>query len=105
MNCCILRKVAFREPEKDRLVWAIVLAERQGLALLYIPQPNGSPNNRLAFCAENVPARTYELVNCCQFPLEANDLQKIGRKLQFLSEGLAAMEIKDLICPDDLDLI
>ena len=94
-NCIIMRKVPYRLPGTTRLVWAVILAEREGLSLLFVQKPDEHRAHTLAIAAENVPERVFEDVTAAsRFPLEEEDLVGIGSKLQALGEGLSEAEIQ-----------
>lgn len=102
MEICILRKVPFRLPGTKRLVWAVVLAEREGLSLLFVQKPDDQRSYTLAIATENVTERVFEEVNASRFTLEHDDLAEIGRKLQALGEGLSENDYFRFFKPEDL---
>ena len=87
MNICILREVTFRLPGTDRLVWAVVLAQSEGLSLLFVQKPDDKRSHTLTIATENVKEHVFEEVNASRFTLEHSDLADVGRKLQALGEG------------------
>ena len=73
---------------KDRIVWAVVLAEREGLSLLFIQKPDEKQAHQIVIASENVRERVFESVNATSFHFEHDDLAGIGIKLQALGESL-----------------
>ena len=102
MECCIVRKVPNRLPGTKRLVWAVILAEREGLALLFVQKPSKQHTHAIAIGTENVAERVFEEVNASRFPIEHNDLAEIGTKLQGLANGLTNEEFKRFFKPEEL---
>jgi hypothetical protein len=89
MEICILRKVPFRIPGTKRLVWAIILAERGGLSLLFVQKPDDKRSHILTIATENVTERVFEEVNASRFQIEHSDLADIGKKLLALGDGMS----------------
>lgn len=94
MKCCVMRKVVYRMPKTNRLVWGVVLHEREGLSFVFINKPDDNYSHTLAICVENVAEHVFEDVNASQLPLEKEDLAAIGSKLQALGDGLSEAEFK-----------
>jgi hypothetical protein len=97
MKPCIMRKVAYRLPGTTRLAWAIVLAEREGLSLLFAKRPDEKWNHEIAIATENPAERVFEGVNTSRFPVEHEDLEGIGVKLNTLGGGLTEDEIDEFL--------
>lgn len=102
MKPCIVRKVPYRLPGTTRLVWAIILAEREGLSLLFIKSPDDNRSHQIAIATENVPERVFESVNVSSFPVEHADLEGIGVRLQTLGSGLTEDEIEEFFKSEGL---
>jgi len=102
MKMVIVRKVAYRPPKSNRLVWSLVLAERQGLALLFVRKPDGKRSNELVIATENVPEKVFEAVNVSAFPIEQSDLAGIGDKLCALGDESAEDEFERMIKSEGL---
>ena len=102
MKPCIMRKVPYRLPGTTRLVWAIILAEREGLSLLFIKSPDEQRSHEIAIGTENVTERVFESVPVSSFPVEHGDLEGIGVKLNTLGGGLTADEIEDFFKSEGL---
>ena len=101
MKCCIMRKVAYRLPGGNRIAWAMILAEREGLTLLYVPRTHDVHSHKLVLAAENVAEGVFEDVNASQFPLENSDLVDIASKLHALGGDLSESDFRKLFDVDD----
>ena len=101
MDICILRKVPFRLPGTKRLVWAVVLCEREGLSLLFVQKPDDKRSHALTIATENVTERVFEEVNANRFQIEHGDMAEIGKKLQALGEGISENDFFRFFKPDD----
>jgi hypothetical protein len=100
---CIIRKIVYRSSAEKRPTWGFVLAEREGLALLFIPSPDDKRSHSIVIAAENVPERLFEDVNLSRFPLEGQgDMVAIGSKLSSLGEGLSEDEIEQWLKSEGL---
>jgi hypothetical protein len=88
MKNCIIRKVPFKTPgKKARIVWANVLAEHQGLALVIVPKSNTNQPHSIFIAAENVIERVFEAVGEHRFDLETMDVMEAGDKLRMLGKS------------------
>ena len=101
MECCIMRKVVYRLPNTKRLTWAIVLAEREGLSLLFVRGMSGSQSSGLVIGSENVSQRIFEDVQASRFPLETADLAAIGGKFRAIGGSLSEDELMKFLEPND----
>jgi hypothetical protein len=101
MECCILQKVIYRLPGTKRLTWAIVLAEREGLCLLFVRGLSGDHSSGLVIATENVSQRIFEDVSVSRFPLETVDLAAIGGKLRALGGSLTETDLMKFLEPND----
>ena len=98
-----MRKVPYRLPgEKTRVVWAIVLAQREGLSLLFVRRPDDEWSHALAIATEDVEQRVFVDVPASRFPLEYRDLSTMGAKLQALGEDLSEQELERFFRAEDL---
>lgn len=102
MNPVIMRKVPYRLPGTTRLVWAIILAEREGLTLLFVQRPGEDWNHEVAIGVENVAERVFEAANVSRFPVEHGDLAGIGKKLKTLGDGLSESELEQWLRSEGL---
>jgi len=94
MNCCIVRKIPYRLPGTSRLVWAVILAEREGLSLLLVRKPEKGKSHIIAIAEENVEKHFYEDANASRFHIEHEDLSEIGTRLQALGETFDEVEFE-----------
>jgi hypothetical protein len=102
MKPCIIRKIVYRSATDKRPSWGFVLAEREGLALLFVPSPDDKQSHSMVIAAENVPERLFEPVNVSCFPLEAGDMACVGSKLAALGDGLAEDEFEQWLKDEGL---
>ena len=94
MNCLLVEKVKFKLPgSSPRFIWGIVLCERQGLFLLYIPKPDDNWASSLTLAVRNPQEQCYEGADRFVFPVEGEDLEEIGAKLHAIGadESMATM--------------
>ena len=96
-----MRKVAYRLPGTTRLVWAIVLAQREGLSLLFVQKPDSERSHCLAIAAEDVEQRLFHDVPASRFSMEEEDLVGIGMKLEALGERFAEAEVQRFFRRED----
>jgi hypothetical protein len=102
MKYCIIRRVPFKLPgHKSRIVWAHVLAENEGLALVLVPQPETSRPHSIFIAEENVAMRLFVSVSPHCFNLETIDVQQAGDKLRMLGKSFSDAEFLRLFRPDD----
>ena len=102
MNCVIMRTVPYRLPGKGRIVWAIVLAQRVGLTLLFCERPDESRSHTIVIATEDVATGVFHETKASQFPLEPADLPAIGCRLMALGENLSEADFRSLFQLDDL---
>src|SRR5947207_855724 len=101
MKPLIMRKVPYRIPGTTRLVWAIILAEREGLSLLFVKSPDESSSHQLTVGTETAE-RLFESVSVSSFPVEYEDLAGIGVKLNTLGGSLTENEFTDFFKSEGL---
>jgi hypothetical protein len=94
--------VPYRLRGTNRLVYALVLKESQGLALLFCRALTQEDANTLVIAAENVEDRVFESVNASQFPIEDNDLFPLANVLAGVAEGIGDAKLQGLLNPEDL---
>jgi len=101
MKCCVfVRKVKFRlSRSKNRIVWAMMLSEREGLALLYVPTDQRS--HMLVIATENVQQGLFEDTGANHFEMGTEDLTGIGVKLTALAESVSEAELKKFFERDE----
>ena len=102
MTCCVIRKVPYRLPGTTRLVWGLILAEREGLSLLFVQTPDDKRSHSIVIATENVAERVFESVNVSSFPLEQEDLVGIGCKLNALGERLVEDKLEEFFRSEGL---
>ena len=96
MKVCILRKVPYRLPGTTRLVWAVILSEREGLSLLFVQRHDDNQSHSLVIATEDVADRCFEAANATIFPLDHADLVDVGDKLRALGKGISETEFEKL---------
>jgi len=101
MDICILRKVPFRLPGTKRLVWAVILAEHEGLSLLFVQKADDKRSHVLTIATENVAERVFEETNANRFPLDHSAMAEIGKILQALGEGMSEREFHRFFRSED----
>lgn len=102
MKPCIMRKVPYRLPGTNRLLWAIVLCQNEGLSLLFVKSPDDQRSHQITIACESVPERVFESVNVSSFPVEQGDLECIGVKLEALGDNLKTDEIEEFFKSEGL---
>jgi hypothetical protein len=84
---CIIRKVPFKMPgRKSRILWANVLAENQGLALVIVPKPDKKQPHSIFFATENITDHVFEAVGTYRFDIETMDVMEAADKLRMLGK-------------------
>jgi hypothetical protein len=96
-----MRKVPYRMAGTTRLVWAIILAQREGLSLLFVQKPDENRSHTMVIAMENPTERIFEDVSTSRFPLTHEDLAEIGSKCAALDDGLSKQEFKRMFDSDD----
>ena len=87
MKYTLIRKVPFKLPtSKNRILWANVVAESQGLVLVIVPKPDTNQSHSLFIASENVENHVFEAVTEHQFNLESADVESAGDKLRLLGK-------------------
>jgi hypothetical protein len=102
MKCILLRQVRYRLPATDRLVWAVVIAEAEGLTLLYVRKPDPNRQDSLIVAVEDVKNGFHEDARGSRFPVGGSELAKIGAKLQALGGDVEEGELAESFEPEDL---
>ena len=103
MKYCIIRRVPFKTPgKKSRIVWAHVLAEYEGLALVLVPKPENNRPHSIFIATENIAERVFEPISPHRFDLETIHLKQAGDALRMLGESFSRDEwFKSLFGSDD----
>lgn len=104
MKFCIIRRVAFKWPgTKSRIVWAHVLAESEGLALVLVSNPHSSQPHSILIAQENFAQHVFESVGPYRFDLGTEDMKEAGAKLRSLGKSFSAAEFLKLFPPEDFE--
>jgi hypothetical protein len=104
MKYCIIRRVPFKTPGKQsRIVWANVLCEHEGLALILVPQTDTNQLHSIYIATENFAEHVFEAVVPHHFDLGTDDLKEAGNKLWIMGESLSAADLNRRFRPDDFD--
>jgi hypothetical protein len=83
MKYCVIRKVPFKTSgKKPRIVWAHVLSESEGLALVLVPKPDFDQPHSVFIAQENVADRVFEAVGHFGFNLTTEDVVEAADKLR-----------------------
>lgn len=83
MSCCIIRKVPFRNGK--RIVWGLVLCEREGVALLVLQRPDNTKTHSLVVGTEGTNG-IFEPAEVTRFPLMHGDLESLGGKFASIGD-------------------
>ena len=73
MRTCIVQKVVYQPSGSSRLVFAMVLAQRESLSLLLVPASGEKQGHRLVIASEDPERRLFHDVQTSCFPLEGDD--------------------------------
>jgi hypothetical protein len=99
MKPCIVRKAPYRIPGTNRIIWGVVLAECQGLSLLFVRSPDKNGNHTLTIATENAE-RVFESVNVSSFPIDRPKLLAATAILAMLGGAMTEEEIADILKPN-----
>lgn len=102
MKPLIIRKAPYRLPGTTRLVWAAVISESQGLALLFVRKPDQKWDHEIVLATENIKERCFEVANTSRFPVEPGDLHDIAQGLAAFAEGTADDEMEQFFRSEGL---
>jgi hypothetical protein len=102
MNCVVMRTVPFRTTGKGRIVWGIVLSQREGLTLLFVERPDNRRSHTIVIATEDVATGVFHETKASRFPLEPADLPAVGSRLMALGENLSEPSFRTLFQFDDL---
>lgn len=101
MKSVVLRKVPYRTSGKPRLLWAFVLAQSRGLALLFIQKPDDNYPHALAIASEDLGGVFEDVAGASRFPLETQDSDEVGGRLEALGDGLTKVDFRRLFKMDE----
>jgi hypothetical protein len=100
---CIIRRVPFKWPaKKSRIVWAHVLAEYEGLALVLVPKTDTTSPHSIFIAQEDITERIFEPISPHRFDLETAGVAEAGDKLRMLGKAFMAQEFNGLFDFGDL---
>jgi|ERR1051326_1119104 hypothetical protein len=102
MKYALVQKVAFRLTGTPRIVWAYVLADREGLSLLLVPKPDSNHSHSIVIAAENLSDRVFEPVKTSQIQIETGDMEEIGKKLRVIGKSFWEADFRKLLDLEDL---
>ena len=90
--------------KRDRIIWAVVLAETHGFSLLYVKKPGQGWPDMLTVAVENREEGFYAELDGCgfQFPLRKGVLRSISERLRSLEDGSAQPDVDEPLKPEDL---
>jgi hypothetical protein len=99
---CIIRRVPFKWPgQKSRIVWAHVLAESEGLALVLVPKSVADGSHSIFIAQEDITERIFEPISAYRFDLETQDVKEAGERLRMLGKSFSDAEFLRLFRPDE----
>lgn len=99
----LLEKVRFKCSGKNgRLIWAVVVGQKEGLSLLYVRKPDENWSDTLVVAIQNPEQHYWEEANRFVFPVEHSDMSDIGGKLAALGEDESEAALRELFKPEDL---
>ena len=90
---CVIRKVPYRIPGTDRIVWANVLSQNNGVALLLIPKSQTDEAHLIVFAEENAMERVFESCGSSMLELGSTEIKSVGESLKALGSKLLSDEI------------
>lgn len=90
MKYCIIRRVPFKLPGSAKIVWAYVLAENEGLALIHVPKSNDNGPHSIFIAQENAAERVFQAVNPIRFDLETEQMKEAGDRLRMLGKSFGS---------------
>jgi hypothetical protein len=96
MKPSIIRKAPYRLPGTNRIVWGVVLAESQGLSLLFVRSPDKNGNHTLTIATENAE-RVFESVNVSSFPIDRSQLLAATAILASVGGMMADEDIAEIL--------
>ena len=94
MSTLILRKVPYKL--KSRLVWGFVLAQQEGLTLLFVPKLSAKSTHAIVVAMENPATGHFEDAKVTRFPIETSDLEAVGERFGGLANGLEQEDFRRL---------
>lgn len=102
MKACIIRRAPYLLRGTSRIVWAIILCETEGLALLWVQSPDNVMPSILAVATEHVTDKVFVDVNVNTFAFPKELLMEVGGKMKALGQMFIEADFKDFFRPDSL---
>jgi hypothetical protein len=96
MKPCIVRKAPYRLPGTNRLIWCVVLAESQGLSLLFVRSPDKNGSHQLTIGKETAE-QVFESVNVSSFPIKRPQLLAATAILAMLGGAMTEEDISKIL--------
>ncbi len=93
-NYCVIRKAPYRVPGTKRVVWANVVSESNGLALLLVPKSHTDEDHSIVVAQENLTDRTFDSVGSPAFEIGSTEVKSIGEILKVLGSQLLIEEMR-----------
>lgn len=88
MKFCFIKKVPFKTPEpKSRIMWANVIVESQGLAMVLVPKADRDGTHAIYFAEENPEERVFVSVTPFCIHLENEAVGEAGNRLRTLGKS------------------
>jgi hypothetical protein len=101
-SCCIIRQVVYRVPHSPKTVFGYVVAQAEGLSLLFIKQLKTTMPHALVVATESEKQGVFEAANVVHFPIESQDLAALAGKIQALAQQVSTEDFqKQFLSPDD----
>jgi hypothetical protein len=97
---CFIQKVPFRVPGSERILWANVLAQSQGLTLLIVPKSHTKEPHSIYFATENVEEHVFVAVTEHRFDIETLDVIEVAKKLKVLGQSFFDAECRKIFWRD-----
>jgi hypothetical protein len=92
---CVIRKVPFKTPDrKPRIVWADVIAESEGLALVLVPKPERNGSHTIFTPKRTSLNEFFEAVTPYRFGLESEAVKEAGEKLRMLGKSFHEADLE-----------
>lgn len=97
---CFIQKVPFKVPSSDKIQWANVIAQHQGLTLLIVPKSHTKQPHSIYFAVENVEQRVFEAVSEHRFDIETMDVIEVAKRLKVLGQSFFDAECRKVFWRD-----
>jgi len=99
MEACIIRQVIYRVPKSPKTVFGYVVAQAEGLSLLFIKQLKTTMPHALVVATESEKQGVFEAANVVHFPIESQDLASLAGKLQALAHHVSSEDFQKQFFP------